>query len=66
MCGRYEVLCNLSDDVSNGGFLKAMFPDMKVRLVNEDTLVQYTLDGLVGNTVTLDWWNKPYMVESEE
>lgn len=61
--GRYEVFCNISDNASNGEVLEAVFPDIETRLVNEGTLVQYTLDRSVGNTVTLDWWNAPYASE---
>jgi len=53
----------IPDSATNGDVIKALFPCIEVRLVNDDTLVQYTLDGFVGNTVTRDWWNAPYRKE---
>ena len=57
------IIAEIPNNATNGEVIKALFPCMEVRLVNKGILVQYTLDGIVGNTVTIDWWNSPYRKE---
>ena len=53
-------------EVTNGDMIKSMFPNVQTREVCNGELVEFTLDGVVGISVTKEWWNAPYKTESEE
>lgn len=40
--------------------IKAMFPNVQIREVCRGELIEFTLDSVVGISVTKDWWNAPY------
>lgn len=52
----------IPDNATNGDMIKAVFPNTKVR--DNCDFVTYTIDNLIGITITKDWWNAPYK-ESE-
>lgn len=56
----------ISKDATNGDMIKAMFPNVKVRCSDIGDFITYTIDGIVGNTVEIAWWNAPYKREEEE
>ena len=48
-------------DVTNGDVIKTLFPNTKVRIYDaESDFIEYTLDGIVGNTVEKKWWDAKY------
>ena len=51
---------------TNGDMIKAMFSNVQIREVCRSELIEFTLDSVVGTTVTKDWWDAPYKAESEE
>ena len=56
-----EDVSNLPEEPTNGDILRALFPTCDCRSPRED-IVQITIDGVVGTTVTKYWWESPYHV----
>lgn len=52
--------------VTNGDILMTIYPNVQTREVCNGELVEFTLDGVVGISVTKEWWNAPYKAESED
>ena len=52
--------------VTNGDILMTIFPNVQTREVCNGELVEFTLDGVVGISVTKEWWSAPYKTESED
>ena len=50
-------------EVTNGDIIKAIFPNVQTREVCNGELVEFTLDGVVGISVTKEWWNALYKTE---
>ena len=53
-------------EVTNGDILMTIFPNVQTREVCNGELVEFTLDGVVGISVTKEWWNAPYKTKSED
>lgn len=60
-----DVVYNIEDNATNGDILMTIFPNVQTREVCNGELVEFTLDGVVGISVTKEWWNAPYKAESE-
>jgi len=56
-------LFDIPDNATNGDVIKALFPNMSFKIVNE--LVWTNLDGETTRFIT-SWWNAPYTREVEE
>jgi hypothetical protein len=50
----------IPEGATNGDMIKAMFPNVQIREVCRGELIEFTLDGVVGTTVTKGCWNAPY------
>ena len=53
-------------EVRNGDILMTIYPNVHTREACNGELVEFTLDGVVGTSVTKEWWNAPYKSESED
>lgn len=50
----------IPDRATNGDILMTMFPNAQTREVCNGELIEFTLDGVVGITITKEWWNASY------
>lgn len=46
--------------LTNGEMLIKLFPNIQIRETDNNEYISYTLDGLIGNAVTKEWWNASY------
>lgn len=49
--------------LTNGDILMTIFSNVQTREVCNGELVEFTLDGVVGISVTKEWWNALYKTE---
>lgn len=56
----------ISDGATNGDVIKVLFPNIQIREVCNDELIEFTFDGVVGTSVLKKWWNSPYKPTESE
>ena len=48
------------NNATNGDVIRSLFPNTQVRNHVGTDFIEYTLDGIVGNTVGKKWWDAKY------
>lgn len=52
------AIMNIPNNATNGDVIKALFPNVKSK--HGLVFVNFSLDKVVGSTVTKEWWSTPY------